>query len=148
MNEKFSTGVIGGVIAGLLKDIPDAVFYYGFKLTSLTFWDYAGTIALGHHPRSAAEQIYAVFYEVIFSIFVGIVFVYLAPYFETRRYLLRGAIYGAMVWFAIRAAVIAYRMEPLIDGNLLGATINSMNSIVYGIVLGALVHHLERKRTV
>lgn len=145
MKEKFVTGVIGGVIAGIIKDIPDSIFRYLLKITNITFWDYSGIIALGHQPRGLFEQIYAVFYEIIFSILIGIVFVYIAPYFKTKRFLLRGAIYGALVWFAIRAAVIAFKIKPLIDGDIVSATINSLNSIFYGIILGTIIHYLEKK---
>ncbi len=141
-------GVTGGVIAGICKDIPDAILGYFLKISRITFWDYSGTIALGHRPKVGLEVITAIFYEVVFSIFIGIIFVYLAPYFKTKRYLLRGAIYGALVWFFIRAAVMAFRLEPLIDGDIISAVINSLNSIFYGLILGAIVHYLDKKRQV
>jgi hypothetical protein len=44
MEKKLLIGAIGGIIAGTLKDIPDALFHYGLNITSITFWDYAGMI--------------------------------------------------------------------------------------------------------
>ncbi len=146
MKERFIIGVIAGTIAGILKDIPDTAFHFLFQITNITFSDYAGTIALGHRPAGLAEHLYAVFYEIVFSIFIGIIFVNLAPYFQTKHYLLRGAIYGALVWFSIRCAVMAFGIRPLVDGDILSATINSLNSILYGMILGAIIHYLERKQ--
>lgn len=145
VEEKFVAGVIGGVGAGIIKDIPDLIFRYLAKITRITFWDYSGTVALGHSPRSFPEIINAAFYEVVFSIFIGIVFVYLAPYFKTKYIVIRGAIYGALVWFVIRAGVIAFQIKILIDGDLLSATLNSLNSILYGIVLAMIINYLEEK---
>lgn len=148
MEEKFINGVIGGIVAGIIKDIPDLIFRYLLKITRITFWDYSGTIALGHPPRNLPEIVNAAFYEVVFSIFIGIVFVYLAPYFRTKKILIRGAIYGALVWFGIRAGVIAFQIKILIDGDILSATLNSLNSIIYGIVLALIVNYLEKKEMV
>lgn len=43
MEGKFMSGVIGGAIAGTLKDIPDSIFHYVLKVTHITFlglcWD-------------------------------------------------------------------------------------------------------------
>lgn len=146
MEEKFITGVIGGIGAGIIKDIPDFIFRYLLKITRITFWDYSGTISLGHPPHNLLELVNAAFYEVVFSIFIGILFVYLAPYFKTKRILIRGAIYGALVWFTIRAGVVVFQVKPLIDGDILSATLNSLNSILYGIVLAKIINYLEEKR--
>jgi hypothetical protein len=146
MKERFIIGVVAGTIAGILKDIPDAIFHFLLRITNITFSDYAGTIALGHRPAGLTEHLYAVFYEIVFSVFIGIIFVNLAPYFETKHYLLRGAIYGALVWFTIRCAVMAFGITPLVDGDILSTIINSLNSILYGTILGVIIHYLERKR--
>lgn len=148
MEEKFIRGVIGGIGAGIIKDIPDIIFRYLLKITGIAFWDYSGTISMGRPPRSFPEIANAAFHEVVFSIFIGIVFVYLAPYFRTKHILIRGAIYGALVWFGIRACVIAFHIKHLIDGDILSATLNSLNSIIYGIVLAMIVNYLERKKMV
>lgn len=44
MEEKIINGAIAGIIAGILKDIPDAILHNSLKITSITFWDYAGTL--------------------------------------------------------------------------------------------------------
>lgn len=143
MKEKFVNGVIGGIIAGVLKDIPDVIFRYVFKAIHISFWDYSGVIALGRYPRGFIEQIHAFFFELIFSIFIGIVFVYLASYFQTSHFWLRGGIYGALIWFTIRIGVIAFQIEPLQNVTILASVIHSLSSILYGIALGSIIHYLE-----
>lgn len=145
MEKRLFIGVIGGIIAGIIKDIPDALFHYGLKITSITFWDYSGIIALGRHPNGIAEFVYAIFYEVIFSIFIGVLFVYITTRFGAKRYLLWGGIYGALVWFAIRAGIVAFHITALTDGGVTTAAINSMDSIFYGVILGGIIRYLEKK---
>jgi uncharacterized membrane protein YagU involved in acid resistance len=145
MEERLFIGVLGGIIAGILKDIPDAFFYYGLKITNITFLDYAGVIVLGHRPRGMAEYFYSIIFEAIFSILLGIIFVYFTTRLEAKHYLLWGAYYGAIVWFAIRAAVLGLNIRLLADGHILTAFINSLDSIIYGMILGYIIRYMEKK---
>ncbi len=145
MEKPLSSGIIAGIIAGILKDIPDAFFHYGLKITRITFWDYSGVIALGHLPSEAAEYICAMFFEIIFSILVGLFFVFITNRIIIKHYFLSGAFYGAVVWFIIRSAVVGLNIQLLMDGDIVTATINSFNSIMYGLILAIIVRFLENR---
>ncbi len=145
MEEKLIQGGIAGLIAGTLKDIPDAVLHYGFNITKLTFWDYAGTLALGRHPQSFLEHAYSFGYEVIFSILLGTVFALLLNIFKAKRYLLWGGFYGAIVWFAVRGAVVGLNIKPLMNSHLLTSAVNSLDSVLYGMMLGFIIKLLLKK---
>lgn len=147
MEKRLLIGVIGGTIAGVLKDIPDALFHNFLKITTITFWDYAGTITLGSHPEGLFEHIYSFVFEVIFSILLGIIFAYLTASFKLKQYLLWGGFYGAVVWLAIRAAVTVFNVKSLVNQDFLTAGINSLDSILYGIILGYVIGYLEKKET-
>lgn len=146
MDERFSNGIIGGIAAGVIKDIPDALFHNWLKLTSLSFWDYAGQVALFRHPQGLGEHLYALAYEVLFSIFVGIIYVYLKDKLQTGHYLIRGAIYGALIWFMVNAVVLAFQIKNLIKTDPATSMVNSICSIIYGILLAYILHYLEEKR--
>ena len=145
LEKPLSSGIIAGIIAGILKDIPDAFFHYGLKITQITFWDYSGVIALGHLPSGAAEYICAVFFEIIFSILVGLFFVFVTNRIIIKHYFLSGAFYGAVVWFMIRSVVVGLNIQLLMDGDIVTATINSFNSIMYGLILAIIIRFLENR---
>lgn len=147
MEKRLLIGVIGGTIAGVLKDIPDVLFHNILKITAITFWDYAGMITLGRHPEGLPEQIYSFVFEVIFSILLGVIFVYLTTGFKIKLYLLWGGLYGAIVWLAIRAAITIFDVKSLINQDFLTAAINSLDSILYGTILGYVIQYLEKKET-
>ncbi len=148
MEKRLSIGIIAGIIAGILKDIPDAFFHYGLKITNLTFWDYAGTIAFGHHPSGIAENVCALCFEVVFSILVGMVFVFITNRMIFKHYLLSGAFYGAIVWFVIRSVVVGLDIKSLVNEDIVTTTINSLDSVIYGIMLSFIIHLLEKKTLV
>lgn len=144
MEEKIINGAIAGIIAGILKDIPDAILHNSLKITSITFWDYAGTLTLGRHPHGFLENSYSFFFEVIFSTFLGIIFVIFTTQLKIKLHFLWGAFYGGIVWFVIRAAVVGLQIESLINKNFFTSVINSINSIIYGVILVFVIKYLEK----
>ena len=148
MEKRLLIGAIGGGVAGVIKDIPDAFLHNVLKITTITFWDYAGMITLGSHPQGLLEQIYSFILEVIFSILLGIIFAYLTARFKLKQHLLWGGFYGAVVWLTIRTAVTVFGIKSLANRDFLTAVINSLNSILYGIILGYVIRYLEKKEKV
>ncbi|MEL7563475.1 MAG: hypothetical protein AAGU27_01110 [Dehalobacterium sp.] len=145
MNDRFIKGVIAGAIAGLVKNAPDLLFHNLFNITEKSFWDYANIITTGRHPQGLIEQLYSFFFEIIFSISVGLIYILLIPYFKTKYNLLRGAIYGGMIWFMIRAWMSAFHIELLMQENRSTMIVNSMLSIMFGIILEWLLQVLSKK---
>lgn len=148
MEKRLLIGVVGGTVAGILKDIPDVLFHNVLQITTITFWDYAGIITLGSHPEGLLEKSYSFVFEVIFSILLGIIFAYHTASFKLKHYLLWGGFYGAVVWLAIRAAVTLFDVKPLLNQDFLTAAINALDSILYGIILGYVIGYLEKKELV
>jgi hypothetical protein len=104
---------------------------------------------LKRHPQGLLEFILAFWYEIIFSIFIAIIYIYLIPYLKTKHYLLRGAVYGTLVWFAVHAAALAFHIDAIINrSDVISSIVNSINSILYGIILAYLIHYLEKKQNV
>ena len=146
MDERFANGILGGIIAGVFKDIPNAFFHNWLKITGLSFWDYSGFIALYRHPRGFGEQLYALAFEVLFRILIGLIYIYLMAKVETTHYLIRGAIYGAIVWFAVHAGVFAFHIHQLMKMDMVTSAVNSVCSIIYGWLLAYVIHYLEERR--
>jgi hypothetical protein len=146
MDEKLLNGIIGGIVAGFLKDIPNAIFHNLLKLTGLSFWDYSAQVVLFRHPQGLGEQFYALAYEVLFSIFIGVIYVMLQNKLKSGHYLVWGAVYGSLVWFMVQAAILAFQIQALMKTDLSTSVVNSICSIFYGIVLAWIVHYLEERR--
>ncbi|HBF37302.1 MAG TPA: hypothetical protein DDW50_08265, partial [Firmicutes bacterium] len=60
MNDPFLRGLIAGLIAGTVKDIPDSILHSLFHLKELSFWDYAGVLAFNRMPTGFVEITMAV----------------------------------------------------------------------------------------
>jgi hypothetical protein len=97
--DKFMRGIIAGTIAGLIKDIPPLIIYIAKLDIFPTYWDYTGMIALGKVPNTAFDILLAIIVEVAFSMAIGIILVYAISIIKTHHYLIKGAFFGAAVWF-------------------------------------------------
>jgi hypothetical protein len=145
LNDRFIKGVIAGTIAGLAKNIPDIFLHNVLKTSEKSFWDYASIIVSGRHPLGLFEQTYSFFFEIIFSIFLGLIYILLIPYLKTNYNFLRGAIYGGIVWFAIRAWVVSFQISPLLQEGRNTMIVNSLLSILFGIILEWIIQLLLKK---
>mgnify|MGYP000853787864 FL=1 len=145
MNDQFKQAVIGGIIAGVVKDVPNAILHHYPRLVEITLWDYAGGIALGRLPQGFGEHVYAFFLEILFSIFLGFIFVNLPVRNDYEHYRLQGIFFGAFVWFIIRAAVLAFDIQILLGENLSTSVINLIVSMFYGCVLACSIKYLDEK---
>lgn len=143
--DPFLRGIIAGLVAGVLKDIPDAVLH-AFHLKILAFWDYVGTVAFNQHPHRFMEHLVTLFFEVFFSIGLGVIFSLLrTKIIQTRHHLLLGLYYGGAIWLIVTGGAKLFRLGELMTHGLLEPVLTFLLSILYGLVL-ALVDKWLRDR--
>jgi hypothetical protein len=141
--DTFIRGLIAGFLAGILKDIPDALIHV-FRIRKLGFWDYAGAVGLNRLPSTWIEHLLAFGLEVIFSTGLGAIFVFLAErIIKTRHYLLLGAFFGGSVWFLVTGLIKIFDLKDLQTYTLSEPIINLFLSMAYGLLLMGLDHWLK-----
>jgi hypothetical protein len=145
MENKFIRAVIAGIVAGIVKDLPNLVLFNYSRFTMIALWEYAGAIALGRLPQSIPEHCYAVLLELLFGVFLGLFFVNIPFLCQDDHDKLRGVFFGALVWFIIRAAVLAFQIRVLLDENLGTSVINLLESMLFGYVFVCSGKFLERR---
>ena len=60
MENRFLKGTIAGVIAGIVKDIPNGFIHIFPTLNALAFCDYAGLLAFGRLSRNFPVLLYPI----------------------------------------------------------------------------------------
>lgn len=144
VEDKFIKGISCGLVAGIAKDIPDFIVHNILKRSDISFWDYAAVLSLGYHPRSTGEHLFSIFFELLFSAILGLIYMKFIEHFPTRYKVLRGAAFGAFTWFALRSAAQAFHIRLLLRENLLSSAINASLSVLFGIVLELAFNQIER----
>jgi hypothetical protein len=148
LNDPFLRGLIAGLIAGTVKDIPDSILHSLFHLKELSFWDYAGVLAFNRMPTGFVEITMAVSFEVVFSMGVGVLFTILADKpIKTKHYLLLGLSFGGAIWLFITAVIKVFRLTQLQTKNLSDPLITFMLSVAYGLLLTVIDHRLKNRKS-
>jgi hypothetical protein len=144
----FLRGIIAGFIAGTVKDIPDSILHSIFHLKELSFWDYAGVMALNRMPSKFIEIALALGFEIMFSTGLGVVFSFLAAkVIKTKHYLLLGLLFGCSIWFFVTTAVKIFGLTQLQTKNLSDPAITFMLSVAYGLLLTVIDRWLQKRNT-
>lgn len=143
MKDKLLRGVIAGVAAGLIKDLPPVIFHITKHEFSPTYWDYAGKIGFGRIPHTGWEIAYAIILQICFSIGISVAMVYLLPKIKSSLWYVKGAAFGFGVWFFIRITVTLFALKEFTQPQIFVSIINVSTSVVYGVLVAFLDRYLE-----
>lgn len=144
--DTFFRGSFCGLIAGAIKDIISYVFSY-FELLRFPYWTFAERIAFTDRaiPFTIGKSSVGLLLELSFSSFLGLLFVFIAQNMRTKHYIYLGAFYGSFIWFAIKAAILAFNISSLKNEDIISPVITWALSILYGIILAMLERRLSPK---
>ncbi|HBF37577.1 MAG TPA: hypothetical protein DDW50_09680 [Firmicutes bacterium] len=145
MENRFLNGTMAGIVAGIVKDVPNGIFHIFPTLNALALWDYAGVLAFGRLSRNFGELLYALFLELLFGTFNGVIFIYLPFASEPGNYKLKGIFFGAIIWFLVRAVVLAFHISILLGENIGTSLTNLLLSMVFGCTLACIILKNEQK---
>jgi hypothetical protein len=145
-SNKFMRGIITGIIAGLIKDIPSIIVHLLHSDVFPTYWDYTGMIGLGIVPNTALNIIFATVVELGFSMAVGISIVYIISKTKSHHYLIEGSFLGAAVWFSLRSIIWIFNVKDFAHPQMFAFIINFTTSIVYGLLIAYLDKLLQKAK--
>ena len=144
IEDRFIRGLTGGLIAGIIKDIPDIFLCVLWNIKKLAFWDYVGEMIFNKIPKNFLEHFLAFCIQVSFSLGLGIIFsIIVIPAFPTKHYLVRGVFYGSSCWFVLMSIVKLYHISNLLTQDLLTPMLTLLFSAGYGLLLAYLDRHFS-----
>lgn len=141
--DQMMRGVIAGLVAGVVKDLPDLLLQYGLHIKKLVFWDYVGIMLLNNKPSNFMEHLVAFCLQVTFSLGLGVVYsVFIAPRIKTKHYLIRGLLFGAFCWFVLVSIVRLYYVKILLVPDIVTPVFTIILSSLYGLLVAWVDHRL------
>lgn len=147
ITDRFTRGCIAGILAGLVSSVFNLTAYYvGFA--KLRYLDFAGVMIYGRKPTSALEALFAWLGMYMFMALLGAIFAYLILGMTSKNYLFKGWFYGVIVWFAVYAIVILFKVPELSVFNLPTTFANFIGASLWGLALGYIFDKLDAKAKV
>lgn len=139
-------GLIAGLIAGTLKDIPDIFLCELTRVKQFAFWDYVGEMIFNRIPHTFLEHFLCFLIQVAFSVGLGVIFTAIVSRLLPTKYpWLLGLIYGGSCWFVLISILKLYHITLLFPRDLLTPSLTLLFSAGYGLILVAVNERMKPK---
>ncbi len=146
MKDRFSRGLLAGIIAGVITKVYDLTAFY-LHLSTLRWFDFTATMIYGHKPLNLGEQIFATLGTWFFHSMLGIIFVFMIErLFSSDNLFLKGWFYGVAWWFIICVIFQLFKIPEFSNIPLKTTLSNFVGASIWGILLAAAVMWLNRQR--
>jgi len=142
--DRFTKGLLAGISGGIVMNIWDFISYYGLRLSTDRYLDWAAIILLGDIPASLFGTIFSLVVQILFAGFVGVIFIYLYSLVNSSNYLLKGGAGGFAAAFILYAIPVVYKMPYLSKTPVATAFSHMIGAIIWGLVLAQMLHWLDR----
>lgn len=145
LNDRFTRGMLAGLLAGIITKFYDLPAYYlGFS--TLRWLDFAGILIYGEKPMTLWYQVFATLGMLFFHALIAIVFIILIErIFTSKNLLLKGWIYGVTLWFAIYAVFHLFKTSELTYVPLKTTLSSFIGASLWGLSMAAIINWLDNK---
>lgn len=148
MKDRFTLGLISGIVAGGSSSLTNLILISGLHFGSLRFIDFSGAFIYGRKPSTPAEDLFAWVGYFAFTSFLGIIFAYLIPQLTSQNIMLKSITFGIGVWFVSYAITFLFQTPFLNKVSLPSVLSNFISSTIFGIVLGWVYQRLWKRKQV
>ncbi len=144
-NERVRNGFVAGVIAGVLMTVLDLTLL-GLGFVEIAYYDWGAALILGFRAVTLAQIAVGQVAHIVFAGVLGIVFAYLIQALSSLNYLLKGWVYGVLVWFSVHVLVNLFGFAMLTPIGVATALSDLATASLYGLVLAEVLHRLSPER--
>lgn len=144
MKDRFIAGAVAGFIGALIQ----LIYGYGIKtigLTDYAFHDFGQIFILTLTSSGFLGDLVGVLSQVTNGAIVGIVFAYIISLTSSKYYLIKGLIYGTVLWHLFLGMGTMYKLPGFGVIKADSALATLIGSIIYGISTAYLLKVLDSK---
>ena len=144
IQDRLVAGFLAGVAGGIVMNTYVQIAWF-LNVTQVRYLDWAAVLLYGHRPHGVGDAIFAQIVQIVFTGILGILFAYLIPLITSRYYLFRGFIFGLSVWFLIYSFTLLYDLQGIVPLELLTAAVDFFGAGIYGLVVAAFLHLIDKR---
>lgn len=146
MKDRFTKGFIAGIAGWFPQFVFTTTMYYAFHLVKLRYLDFSAILGYGHKPQNWLQTIFAELIVVGFLGVLGAIFALVIKVIRSTNIMLKGALFGAGVWFLIFATTYVSKVEGLYKYiNFPTAVINFSGAAIWGISTSLVFLFLNKR---
>lgn len=143
LEDRFTRGIIASLFGAIIITAPNLVL--GHYLGIMRYLDFASILIYGHKPQSGLEAVFGFVVAYLFLATLGGIFAYVITGITSMNLLLKGGLFGALIWFVSYTITLLFKVPELADIPLKSAFFNLVSGIVWGISMAYALLWLDRR---
>lgn len=143
--DRFYRGLLAGMVAGVPMNAWDLISYHLLHFSKLRYLDWASVVIYGDLPNNNLAVAFALISHIFWVGFLGVGFAFLIPSITSRKYLVKGAIYGYITGFLIYATGITFKMPIIMHRTPETAISQFVGATIWGLFLALMLRWLDTR---
>ncbi|MCW3488519.1 DUF1440 domain-containing protein [Dethiobacter alkaliphilus] len=144
IKDKLARGLVAGIAAGVVMSMADLILT-GFGWVKFPYYDWGLSLISGSVAETFPEIAIGLVIHLMFAGVLGVIFSYAIQLIPSTNSLLRGWLYGVVVWFAVHVIVNLFGFQPLKPIPMSQLLSDFLTASVFGLVLAATNNRLSPK---
>lgn len=145
IDDRFTRGIFAGTVGAVAQNLYIYLAHLlGF--TSLHYEDYAEMLIFLKLQKGAFPTVMGLIGHFIWDIFLGIIFVYIIKSSSSRFYLVKGVVYGILIWFFVKVVMTLFRMPIFSSPSTRSTLIFLIGAVFYGLVIAYVLKLTDIKK--
>lgn len=144
MKDRLTASALAGLIGALVQDVYDVIIL-SLKITDRVYTDFGKIIIMFKPYKGLEALIVGILAHFTICIIFGAAFGYISKLTSPRFYLLKGASFGAVVWFLLQGIGTLYDLPLFKDVPPRPALSMFIGAIIYGLVVAYTFRYFYKK---
>jgi hypothetical protein len=135
MQDRTTQGFIAGVAGAVAEMVFTLSMFHGFNLIKFRFLDFASMFTFNHEPQGLFQTMIAEAIVWVFMGSLGAIFSLLIKEMGSLNIIMKGGLYGVIVWLLVYVFVTAFRVEVLYPIDFVTSVIHMIGGVIWGTVM-------------
>jgi hypothetical protein len=146
MNDRFTNGLLAGVMAGLVHAAFSLTSKFILKWTEKSVAGFGALLSFNRPPEGIFEHVWGLLVYLGGAAGLGVIFAYLILLITSEKLFLKAIVFSMGSWFLL-GDVLVPRISGTTDAPFTLGTVSSaaVGSVLFGIVLAYAYDYLVRK---
>lgn len=145
LDDRLTRGLLAGVLAGIPGILIALTSRFVLHTTTLLYSDFAAILIYGKKAETIGGHLFSGLVVFMFWGFLGILFAYLIRYVTSKNLILKGMLWGGMVWFLAYAITLLFKVPGLLIIPVKTAVSNFVGGLIWGGLMALTYGYLDRK---
>ena len=148
LDDRLTRGFLAGVLAGIPTIITGLITRFILHATTLLYTDFASILVFGTKAQTIKGHIFSFVVVCMFWGLDGIIFAYLISKVTSKNILLKGFIWGGLIWFFSYVTTLLFKVPGLLIIPEKTAISQLVGGVIWGGLLAIIFNYLDKKAAI